>query len=796
MPLLVLSFLAGIVLLQQFTELPQTYWLIASGVLSLLCTWKRYWLAVVFILGFLWATSYASYRLAERLPKNLEGRELSVTGYVLDLPEQDPRRIAFNFQPVPDQQHLPSKIRLSWYQPTQTIKAGQHWRFTVKLKRPHGLFNPAGFDYESWLFSQNIGATGYIRSKITPQLLGTASGFDTISVWRQAIADRLALLVPDKESLALIKALSIGDGGDISDAQWRVFRNTGTTHLFVISGSHISLVAGFVFFISRTLWARTGILAIAPHTVAAISALIMAVFYSALAGFSVPTQRAMIMVVVVMLGIILQHYSKVTDSLAWALLLVLLLDPFAVLSPGFWLSFIAVVIILFCNSKRLVSTVDWIKIKSETEGLPVLSRKIVEWRYQWKAKKPLYLFAFIYIHPIMALELSPLTVLFFQQLPIINPSRANFIAIPVVEILIIPLILLALPLMFIYPLLATKLLTVVAQILSGLYWILAEWANSSANIFINLPAPNYWVLLLAILGAFLLFTPKGTPARWLGIVLCLPLFFPVTEKVKESEFILTLLDVGQGLSTVVQTSKHILVFDTGAKSSADFDMGKAALLPFLHSIHASRIDRLIISHGDNDHIGGTQSLIDEIKINSIYTSVPEMLPNNTPIRCSSGQQWQWDNVQFTLLSPMKKNQFASKNNNSCVLKIASNQGSVLLTGDIEAEAENGLLDNAADYLKSDILIAPHHGSKTSSTSAFLKQIHPQWVLIPAGYKNRFHFPHAEVLKRYQQQGIKWFMTGTAGAIKAKLSNAKLELFCYRCEQAKYWHDKPDQDLQN
>lgn len=238
---------------------------------------------------------------------------------------------------------------------------------------------------------------------------------------------------------------------------------------------------------------------------------------------------------------------------------------------------------------------------------------------------------------------------------------------------------------------------------------------------------------------------------------------------------------------MLQTSNHLLVFDTGAKTSPDFDMGKAVLIPFLHSLGTTKIDRLIISHGDNDHIGGAQSLLAEIHTDSIYTSVPQLLPDNVAIPCIAGQQWQWDKVLFTMLSP-PKNKFSSKNDNSCVLKITAPQGSVLLTGDIEAQAEHELITYAGSGLKSDVLIAPHHGSKTSSTADFLQQVKPKLILIPAGYKNRYHFPHPSVITRYQNQQLKWLMTGTAGAIKVKTSTAGLESFSYRTAQEKYWHN--------
>lgn len=752
MPALTLSFLAGILLVQQLTELPSLNWLVVGGILAILAFWKRYRLLSFVILGMIWASGFAQYQLSERLPKDLDGKEFNITGYVLSLPEQNPHRATFDFQINPAIKNLPGKVRLSWYDPTQTVKAGQVWQFTVKLKRPHGMLNPGGFDYETWLFTQAIGATGYIRSP-EPRLLDSRNPLFNINGWRQAISMQLNRLLPKSDSLGLIKALSIGDGNEVSDPQWQVFRKTGTIHLIVISGSHISLVAGMVFFLLRKLWARTGILTISPPTAAAAGAVAAALFYSALAGFSVPTQRAMMMVTVVMLGIILQRHIRWLDSLALALLLVLIVDPLAVLSPGFWLSFGAVIIIVYCNANRLGN--------------------------------PSHFFPLVSIHVILTLGLAPLLLLFFQQMSLISPL-ANFVAVPAVELLAVPLILIALPLMFCWSFPATKLLWLISQILLGLYWFLQELALLDFAVWTH-PQPDGWTVILALLGMLLLFAPRGIPARGLSIVFCLPLLFGQTQKITAREFTLTLLDVGQGLSAVLQTENHLLVFDTGAKSSADFDMGKAVLLPFLQHEGASKIDRLVISHGDNDHIGGAQSLLAEIKTESLYSGAPDKFPAKAPVLCAAGQQWQWDEVNFTMLSP-SQSKFASDNDNSCVLKVESENGSVLLTGDIEAEAEQALVKMGAN-LKTDVLIAAHHGSKTSSTVEFLEQARPKLILIPAGYKNRYRFPHPSVIKRYQNQQINWLMTGTAGAIKVKFTPTGLGIFSYRQSQAKYWHEK-------
>ncbi|NOQ35238.1 MAG: DNA internalization-related competence protein ComEC/Rec2 [Methylococcaceae bacterium] len=751
MPLLVLSFLVGIVLVQQLTQLPASNWLVLITLFISICAYKRYWHLAVCLVGIIWASLFAATHLAGQLPENQEGKDIAISGYITGLPQKDDRRTRFDFIVNPVQKDLPDKLRLNWYFSEQSVKAGQHWRFTVKLKRPHGTFNPSSFDYERWLFTQNIGATGYIR-KPTPKLITEKNKKYSISIWRQTISEKLEQLLPDNDNLAIIKALSIGERSQISDSQWSLFRKTGTVHLLAISGLHIGLVAGLIFFLIRKLWAWTGITRVSSQTIAAYSALITALCYAALAGFSIPTQRALIMLAVAMFAMIYQRHLRLLTTLSWALLLVLLFDPLAVLSGGFWLSFSAVIIIVYCGSKRLGD-----------------AGRFSKW---------------VKIHGILALGLSPLLLFFFQQVSLISPL-ANFMAIPLISLFVVPLILSAILLMSFLPLAATQLLTLVDEILNILFVFLNQLENLPFASLTHLQ-PSIWAVLLAVIAILLLLAPKGIPARSLAFVLFLPLFSPKQEILQHGEFKMALLDVGQGLASVVHTANHLLVFDSGAKYSEDFDMGKAVVLPYLQGIGASKIDRLIISHGDNDHIGGMQSLIKNIAIADIYSSVSDSIKDTPALPCLAGQQWQWDGVTFKILSP-SENHFRSENNNSCVLKIESTYGSVLFTGDIEATAEHTLLRNFPNTLKSDVLIAPHHGSNTSSTTAFLQQVNPQWILIPAGYKNRFRFPHPKVLQRYQQQGGTWFSTANEGALFVHFTQKGQKVMSYRDQFGKYWN---------
>ena len=748
-----LSFLAGLLLVQQFQVLPGGQWLIGITVGAGIMAWLRYWRGLFFVMGVLWAIVFAITRLADRLPESLEGIDIPVKGIIAGLPEQDERRTSFDFIVTGSAKKLPSKLRLSWYYPDQDIKAGQHWSFAVKLKRPHGSLNPGGFDYERWLFTEGVGATGYIRPSPKPVLLGRDSAWTSMAVWRQSITDRLSQTLSDRPNIALIKALTIGDGSTITHNQWDVFRKTGTTHLVVISGSHVGLVAGLVYFLVLKLWAWTGLLTWSPHRAGAVAALLSAIFYAGLAGFSVPAQRSVIMLAIVLLAIVLQRNTRPFNTLAVALIAVLALDPLAVLSAGFWLSFLAVSVIVYAIAGRLGKT-----------G---------------------YVLEIIKINWATSVGLAPLLLLFFQQVSLISPL-ANFIAVPVISLLVVPFSLLAVLVMFVSPLIANKLFMIVEATLQGLWWLLARLAELPFAT-INHAQPSVWVLVFAIPGILLLLAPVGMPSRWLSLVMFLPLVFTASDKPETGDIKLTLLDVGQGLSAVVQTANHWLVYDTGAKFSTESDLGQSVLLPFLRLQGAGKIDKLIISHGDNDHIGGAVSLMLGIPVEQVLTSVPRQLSDYSPVMCEAGQSWTWDKVRFTLLSP--QHAFVSENDNSCVLKIQSEQGNVLLTGDIEALAESWLVETYGNNLKANVLIAPHHGSKTSSTPKFLQAIQPEYVLIPSGYRNQFGHPHRDVLARYKQIKAKWLNSAESGAITIKVEDGSWAVQPMRDTESKYWNVK-------
>lgn len=756
----VLSFLAGIVVVQQFSTLPTSF-LAYLFLLAIGCTYWRYWRLLFFILGVSWAIFYADVRIQHRLIEQFAGQSIPIEGEVIGLPQHNDRSVRFDFLIAHSQTDNPQlnnikKIRLNWYTPKQPIKAGQYWRLTVKLKKPHGTYNPDSFDYERWLFTQNIGATGYVKNKPLPQLITTTSIFKHSDNIRQLIADKLENLPVKSENIGLIKALVIGDKSAITDKQWTLFKETGTVHLLAISGLHIGLIASLTFLLTLKINIALGIMS--PQMVAALSAITVAIFYAALAGFSLPTQRALLMLIIVMVAIIWQRNTQPINTLAIALLAVLIVDPLAVLTVGFWLSFLAVMLIIYVMAGRL-------------RGM----------RYWHSAIK---------INGIVAIGLSPLLLFYFQQTSIVSPF-ANLLAAPIVGMLVVPLCLFGVVVLFVSPLLAAFIFAGADTILQWVIWFLTHMASSPFATVLS-HKPSFYAVALAMFGVFLLFSPKGIPARWLAVVLLFPLLFQNPQKPKSGAMDITVLDVGQGLSVVVQTRNHLLVFDTGAKYSNKYDAGRYIVMPFLRNKSIKKIDTLVISHADNDHMGGAASILKQISVKKILASAPKQLAPTDATHCQAGQSWVWDDVLFEMLQPPihrpnATNKANSNNNNSCVLKISSQQLAVLLTGDIEKEAEQHLIKQG-DRLKSAVLIAPHHGSKTSSTLAFLQFVDPDVVLVSAGYKNRFSFPHQSVLARYKKMNIAVFNTATAGALSVKVENNLAVVESMRAKHRKYWHD--------
>ncbi len=746
-----LFFLCGVMLVHQLVVLPGILLSIVLVFAGLALLIKKQYPLVYLLCGICWTVLFAHQQLSHQLDQQLEGKEWIVEGVIASLPIRYENRIRFDFHVLQSEKKLPDKIRLSWYWPDSEVKAGQLWKVTVKLKRPHGNFNPHVFDYEQWLFTQGIGATGYVRKKpVAEKIRDLENGYSLLR-WRQQIYDRLQGVLQHSSYSGLISALSMGVRSQITESQWQVFRHTGTTHLIAISGLHIGLVAGMVFFVSRKLCVWSGLMIISPQQIAAVSAMLAAVFYAYLAGFLVPTQRALVMLTVVLLAMLWKKNVSSGRIFGMALCCILLLNPLTVLSASFWLSFSAVFLIMFVFSGRRVQ-------------LGVIHSTLK-------------------INLLTACGLAPLIMYYFQQVSLVSPL-ANLFAIPLLSLILIPLVLFGIIILFVIPPLADVVFNLVEDILDGLWYFLqfcAELPAASVETF----QPDASAVVLAVAGVLLLFAPKGVPARYLGVILCLPVIFVQKNAITDKHVQLTLLDVGQGLATVIQTRQHTLVFDTGARFSKKFDMGERVVLPYLKAKNIQEIDTLLISHADNDHIGGAQKILNKMRVNKVISNAKEVIRHENIEPCLAGAQWHWDGVQFKILSPPVLEYFNNENDNSCVLQIVTPTTSILLTADIEIPAETWLLHEYGNALQSDVMIAPHHGSNTSSTHGLLEQVQPRVVLISSGYRNRYKFPHHAVIERYRQHDISWMNTAAHGAIRFDTEQATFE--SARESYGKYWH---------
>ncbi len=746
--------MAGLTAGQQFSSLPAFPSIVLLGIACGLLWVGRLKIPAAFLFGLAWALGFAAFRLHDALPEALERRDMTVEGEVLDVPDELDEGWRFGFRvdrvSAPAGVKTPQKIRLSWFNTGVRLKAGERWRLRVRLKRPHGFLNPGGMDYELWLFSQNIRATGYVREDAENRRVSESATFSP-RAWRQSVFDKLESALRGREMAGIVTALTMGEENAISPQQWEVLRRTGTAHLVAISGSHISLVAGLVYFLARWAASRSGVMRFSPQTIAAAAACIAALLYSALADFAIPTQRALIMIFIVMAGIMAQRNVRPLPTLALALLAVTLYDPLAVLAAGFWLSYGAVALILLAVAGHLRPSGWWMEL----------------WRINWAT----------------SLGLAPLLLFFFQQVSLVSPV-ANLLAVPTIGFVLTPLCLIGALLLGLYPRFGEWILRVTEILLQQVWWLL-QWLSDLHWAQWSHPAPPGWTLPFAVAGVLLLLAPRGIPARWLGMILLVPAISFQPEVPARGKFRLTLLDVGQGLAAVVQTHERTLVFDAGARMSRNFDAGSAVVEPFLRQQGVNRIDVLVVSHGDNDHIGGAASLLRRFPVGLLYTSVPSMLSGTPAEPCRNGESWTWDGVRFDMLSPFGT--LGNENNNSCVLRVSSPAGSALLTGDIERAAERLLVEHYGVGLRTDILIAPHHGSNTSSSETFLAEVKPSYVLIPVGYLNRYNFPNADVMRRYHAIGAKVLDSATAGAITVE--PGEFPPRAYRQTDGRYWNDK-------
>ncbi|MEW6679267.1 MAG: DNA internalization-related competence protein ComEC/Rec2 [Pseudomonadota bacterium] len=731
--------------------------------------------ALALMAGVFYATWRAEVRLGQTLDPHWEGRDLRVQGLVIGLPEATTTGLGFVLSVAavsPAAAEVPERLRLSWWLPAgappPVLAGGDCVELGVRLYRPHGNLNPAGFDYEAWLLERGIRATGTVRdAPVLAQGCGGAlrAQVDRTRAWVRA---HLLSALAGREYAGVVSALAVGDQDAIPTSQWTLFRQTGTSHLFSVSGLHITLFSSLVYLFARLVWRRLPRLNLflPAHRGGIALGLLAAGAYTLLAGFGIPAQRTLYMLAGGALLAWTDQRASPSRILALALLVVVLVDPWAALAPGFWLSFGAVaVLMLAATGQRETGAVPW-----------------RTWlRAQWA----------------VTLGLLPLLLALFHEISLVSPL-ANALAIPVISLLAVPLGLLA-------ALVPWDGLALVAH---AVVWAVMQWLQALAALpqpVFHGAAPGPLALGLAILGTLVLLLPRGVPGRWLGLVLCLPLFFPRLPAPAAGEVWITALDVGQGSAVLVRTARRTLLVDAGPRFASGEDAGARIIAPHLWALGINRLDGLIITHDDIDHSGGAAALLASHRptwfLNSLAGVGSERLSETGRAllvarpdarACQAGQTWTWDGVSFSMLHPPAHHYALagySDNERSCVLRVDSPHGSLLLAGDMERLTEMNLAERHM-LLAADVLLVPHHGSKGASGASFLAAVQPRLALIQVGHRNRFGHPHPEVLARYRMIGAQVYRTDRDGAVSLVLGqNGPVVPVVDQAREShrRYWH---------
>jgi competence protein ComEC len=805
------------------------------------------WLAVLLLsieAGAAWAAWRATQRMAIELPATVEGRDLHVEGCVVSLPvrTEDGLRFAFeiergipgtryardvrdlrgvrdapNVPPAPertDAPGFPRRVQLHLHPRTGVthVRPGESWRFTVRLRRVHRALNFHAPNVEAGMLERGLRATGYVRDLPPPRLLPPPALRCTSRHWgigleglRLSIRERIEKALPAAPHLGVIVALAIGDQSLISDVDRRRFVRTGTGHLTAVSGLHVSLVAGALASLASLAWRRLpGLAGRAPlwwaaSRVSAVAGALAAFVYTGLAGFGVPALRAFTMLASAAAGMIASRQLAASTAFAWALGVVTLIDPWAALSAGFWLSFGAVGAILFATGGYIDGRGRGAPVESPSPRLSVwLDGLRSAWRTasrtQWA----------------VTIALVPLTAFWFAQIPLIGPL-ANAIAIPWASLVVTPLTLVGVVVPAPFDAWAWQAAHLTLTVLMSLI----GWLGDPTWTVLPLRAPNLLVLVLATAGAIWWLAPPGWPLRGMAWILWLPLFAPDDTRPEPGEFRLTVFDVGQGGAVLVETHAHRLLFDAGPRYGDASDAGRAIVLPAFAAAGIGRLDRLVVSHADADHAGGAASLAEAIRVDSLRASLARDHPlwrggaDSTGIpptsigsvgahsagidltdaqSCRTGESWEWDGIRFAMLWPDAGTvaQGKSRNAASCVLHVSNGRVAALLPGDIEAAQERALVEDSRAALRADLLMAPHHGSRTSSSAPFLDAVAPRDVVFQLGYRNRFGHPHPGVVARYAARGTQLHRSDRDGAIRASSRHDRFEIERCRESHRRYW----------
>lgn len=725
------------------------------------------------------------------MPSQYEGVDILLSGDVVGLPSYQSGNTKFlvqvnNLALSKGEQKaeglegllLGERIQLSW-RTEALIRPGQGWLLTVRLKRPRGFVNPSGFDYQAWLLQEGIRATGYVKTGDNNRQVEALST-DWLSIWRfnlRTIANEYSLKSP---YIDIFKALLIGDKSSISSEQWRVLSGTGTIHVMAISGLHIGLVAGVIFFLAK-IAVRPLTFILAASYVRALPSLLSflsAFIYSGLAGFSLPTQRALVVLVMVTVAYLWVGRTSFFWVLCLAAAFIVFLDPFAFLQRGFWLSFLAVAVLAYVFSQRL---------------------------YQYK-----FWYGLLLTQLVLFVALTPILLILGLSIPLLSPL-ANFIAVPLLSFILLP----SLFLFLITSVLDMSIAPYFLEFSDNMFHFLYMWLTYLCDLnvlLMNTGHSPYILMVLGGMGVLFLLAPTGLHSKLLGACLLAGIF--VLKPHRSISAQLTVLDVGQGLSAIFIRDDQAFVYDVGAKFSKNFNIGDRVLSPYLASIGVLDVNVLMISHSDNDHSGGLAGFLSSVAVKHIVAGEPSHIVSQdlnlsdkgiSLNSCEAGMTkifdtystkdtWQ-QSISWDVLWPSRKvfekinEKWVSKNNNrSCIVVVRVHGYSILFMGDVEYRVERQLLKDGVLPRDVDVLIAPHHGSKTSSSIDFVRWTRPKNVIFSAGYKNRYRHPNSDVVKRYESIGSQVFNTATLGALQFTFQpgGGKLKASASRWDTPKIW----------
>jgi competence protein ComEC len=728
-------------------------------------------IAVLLLAGYAFGYGLSGLQAAlatsHQLDAAHEGETINITGTIAQLPvtATDSLRFAFDVDDAP--KGVPQRLFLLWHEPADTthILPGSRYQLSVKLKAVHGTLNHHGFDYELYQLERGMGALATVRARGDKIYMGDGLSWTTpgyaLERLRAKLKARIDEALKDAPYKGVVQALAVGDQSAIDKDDWRVFRDTGVGHLMSISGLHVTMFAWLAGTAVGWLWRRSPRLMLhtPSPTIARWSGLIIACLYAAIAGWGVPAQRTALMLAVSTYALSRGLRYAWFDVLLAALVIVLALDPWALLQPGFWLSFSAVGFLFWASpSGREEHTATATGMAADT---PI-------YKSWWTALK-----AASHTQAVATLALIPLSVLFFQQISLVSPL-ANALAIPLVSLVVTPIAVIGL-------LLPAPLSTLAWQLahalLQALQWLLERLA-AMPHATTSLPAPTPLVLLLALLGTVVLVAPAVGRLRWCGALMLLPLFMFKPAPPAPGEFFAEFMDIGQGNAVLIRTRTHALLYDTGPAYMSGTDAGERLVLPLLRALGVDALDKLVVSHRDADHSGGAAAVMQGMTVREVNASMhkAELMQSNSLAfnYCAAGQYWQWDGVDFEYLHPLSEvylRVYAPNTNEldtskksykpnalSCVLKVTSSKGvSVLLVADAEAAQELQMINRDTEAntntLKSTVLLMGHHGSKTSSSSAFLEAVQPQTAVVQAGYRSAYGHPHPTVVQRFIDRSI-------------------------------------------